>query len=109
VADTGFGEIRIELNPNVEKDVEEFVGKGDGAMQVAEKVLKVAISNAPVDSGQYRNSLKVQKTKYGARVVATDQKSAWIEFGIPSRGIPAQFVLRRAAAQLGLTFRKKGR
>lgn len=109
MADSGYGEIKIELNPNVEKDVEEFVGKGDSAMQVAEKVLKIAVSNAPRDTGRYASGLQVQKTRYGARVYAKDEKSAWIEFGIPSRGIPAQFVLRRAAAQLGLTFRKKGR
>jgi hypothetical protein len=107
VAESGYGEIKIELIPNVEKAVEEHVGKGDDAMKLAERVLKVAQSNAPRDTGLYARGLTVQKTKYGARVYATDQKSAWIEFGIPSRGIPAQFVLRRAAASLGLSFRKR--
>jgi len=46
------------------------------------------------------------KTPHGARVIASDNKSSWIEFGIPSQNQPPQFILRRAVDSLGLKFKK---
>jgi hypothetical protein len=77
-------------------------------MQAAEQVAGIARSTAPVATGLYASSIEVQKTKTGARVFAADQKSAWIEFGVPGRNQPARFVLRNAAEAAGLSFKKGG-
>ena len=99
----------IMLAKGLDADVLNVVAKGDTCLEMAEKVAVLCRAIAPVDTGRYRDGIKAEKTFGGARVIATDQKSAWIEFGIPSRGHEAQFILRRAAEAVGLKFvrRKK--
>ena len=91
---------------NLEADVAKLIASGDDAFGIAEEIARVARSNAPKDSGDYVAGIQVQRTKFGARVFAEDHKSSWIEFGVPSRNIPAQYILRRAVDALGLKFRK---
>jgi hypothetical protein len=78
------------------------------AHDAAEKIAQVARDTAPVLTGAYQAGIVVQDTKGGARVFASDYKSAWVEFGIPSRGQAAHFTLRRAAEVAGYTFKKRG-
>ena len=74
-----------------------LIAKGDDCLKVAKAIAERAKSLAPVVEGNYRDGIIVQRTPHGARVFASDQKSSWVEFGIPSQNQPAQFVLRRAA------------
>ncbi len=74
---------------------------------VALPALKAAQQLAPIDEGDYWEGLKVKTGLYQgravARIMATDFKSNWIEFGTVK--MAAQAVLRRAcdAANLRLT------
>ena len=112
MASTGSGISLPELNlrEGLDADVLNVVAKGDTALVMAGKIAALAKAIAPVETGRYRDGIKFEKTPLGARVIATDQKSTWIEFGIPSRNHEAHFVLRRAAEAVGLKFirRKDG-
>ena len=99
----------ITLRSDLDSEVLNLVAKGDTALQIAEKLAEVAKAMAPVNTGAYRDGIIAQRTDGGARVYASDNKSSWIEFGIPSRGQPAHFILRRAADILGLKFQKRTR
>ena len=101
---------KVTLDPDLNAAVALLVGKMGVAVPIAEKIAEAARALAPVDQGNYRDGIKVQATKTGARVFASDQKSSWVEFGIPSHNQPPQFVLRRAVDAVGLKFskRKKG-
>lgn len=99
-------DVFITLDPDLEEKVAALVAAGDKPLEVAKAVAEAARSLAPVKTGLYRERITAQRTKGGARVFASDQKSSWVEFGIPSHNQPAQFVLRRAAESLGLKFKK---
>jgi len=77
------------------------------AMDAARKVAAIAQSNAPRESGDYAGGIEVQETPHGARVFASDPKSAFIEFGVPGRNQPARWILRNAAIAAGLKFTKR--
>lgn len=98
----------FEPNPDIDTEVLHLPLVGASAEKVAEHIAQVAREDAPHDSGEYAAGIVVQMTKTGARVWASDFKSAWLEFGVPSRGVPARFILRRAVEAAGYTFRKKG-
>lgn len=74
---------------------------------IASEIAAAAREIAPVQDGNYKAGILIQETRSGWRVLASDQKSSWVEFGIPSRGQPAQFVLRRAVEMAGYKFKKK--
>lgn len=100
------GDMQIDIDDDVdERVVTEPVVK-ETAFEAANRVAEIARSTAPHLSGDYASGIEVQATKLGARVFSSDYKSAWIEFGIPSRGQPAHWILRRAAEAAGLKFRK---
>jgi len=101
-----MSDIRIHLNADLEQRVAEMPTVLDSAMTAASGIADAARSDAPVATGAYQSSIVAEKTRKGARVFAADPKSAWIEFGIPGRGIPAHFNLRSAAKRLGFKFRK---
>ena len=101
-----MAELNVNLTSTVEEDVCQLVADGDTSMAAAEKVAAAARASAPVLTGAYLAGIVVQKTRGGARVFASDPKSAFVEFGVPNRGQPAQFVLRHAADAVGLTFKK---
>jgi hypothetical protein len=103
--------LRSDLNEAIQK----LVAEGPGPMTVAERIAAQARATAPVGdpasdphSGAYRAGIIAARTKNGAAVIAQDEKSSWVEFGVPSHNQEAQFILRRAVDALGYEF-KKGR
>jgi hypothetical protein len=78
------------------------------ARTIAAEIAAAAREIAPVVDGNYRDGILIQETRSGWRVLASDQKSSWVEFGIPSRGQPAHFTLRRAVEAAGYKFKKRG-
>ena len=96
----------VDLDPDLDEKVNSMIAEGGAPLEVAEKIAAAARANAPVVSGAYRDGISAQKTPHGARVIASDNKSSWIEFGIPSQNQPPQFILRRAVDCLGLKFKK---
>lgn len=97
----------FEPNPDIDEQVKGLDIIGANALDMANHIADVARSSAPVQSGAYVDGIVVQKTKSGARVFASDHKSAWLEFGVPSRGIPARWILRRAVEAAGYKFKKR--
>lgn len=99
---------KIEIKSNLNQELKKFpfvTSKTEGiVMAIAERAREMA----PVESGAYRDGIQINRVndKGVARVVATDQKSSWIEFGNVHQ--PGYFVIRSAAESLGLTFSKKG-
>ena len=109
-------ETTITLIPDIDSRVHQLPEVLTECMALAEKVASEARSIAPVAEnpgvglpGDYKRGIVAQQTRGGARVVAQDPKSAWVEFGIPSKNIPPQFVIRRAAEACGLAFTKSKR
>ena len=107
---SGINLPELHIREGLDADVLQVVAAGDTAMVMAGKIAALAKAIAPVLTGRYRDGIKVEKTELGARVIATDNKSAWVEFGVPSRNQEAHFVFRRAAEAVGLKFvrRKNG-
>ena len=99
-------DIEIHVDPQIEVHLRRLSAVEEATMEVAKKIAERARDTAPVASGAYKASIKVEDFRGGARVIATDPKSAWIEFGAPARGVAARFVLRNAAASLGFKFKK---
>jgi len=98
----------LELIPDLDFEIAKLVDKSDTALDAANKIATAARALAPVgDTGNYEAGIKVVRFKGGARVVATARHSAFIEFGVPGRNQPAQFVLRRAVDSVGLRFKKR--
>ena len=102
-----MADFKIELDSNLEDNVRHFPDVVTTCEEVAQKIAAIARQNAPVVTGRYVSGIQVQRTRAGARVFASDQKSALIEFGVPSRGQPGKFVLRRAVQAAGYKFRKR--
>jgi len=98
----------VDLDPDLDAKVNKMIAEGGKPLEVAEAIASAARADAPVESGLYRDGISAKKTPHGARVIASDNKSSWIEFGIPSRNQPPQFILRRAVDSLGLKFWKGG-
>jgi len=101
-------DIKIELNQDLEGKLHSFSEVKAHSLKIAEAIAERARELAPVDSGQYRDGIVVNKPneKGVARVLATDQKSAWVEFGNRDGSQPAQFVMRSAVESLGLKWKK---
>ena len=103
--------VTIILNANLEQELHKLPSVTTKVQATAEAIVARAREFAPVDSGKYKAGIKAQKSNKSTsgiwRALATDQKSFWVEFGVPSRGIPGQFVFRRAAESLGLTWQKR--
>jgi hypothetical protein len=95
-------------NSSLDAEVARSETVADAALKAAEEIAKAAQASAPVQSGAYQGSIIAEAFKGGARVYASDEKSALIEFGAPGRGQPAKFNLRNAAVKLGYKFGKKG-
>ena len=101
-------DVTVDLVPDLDEKVRHLPEVKTASMEQARKVAQIARENAPRESGTYADGIVVQETKGGARVFASDQKSAWIEFGVPGRNQPARWILRRAAESAGLKFVKRG-
>lgn len=104
------GGITFTPNPELEKELHKFPVVTTNTEEAARAIAEAARSLAPVDTGAYRDGIIVQSPspKGVARVLATDQKSSWVEFGTGSAGHEGQYVLRSAVETVGLKF-KKGR
>lgn len=94
------------LDPEIEKKLHTFEAVTASTDEAANAIASAARNLAPVLTGAYRDSIQVDPSngKGVARVVANDQKSAWIEFG--AHGEPAHFTLRTAVESVGLKFKK---
>ncbi|MET4780811.1 hypothetical protein [Glaciihabitans sp. UYNi722] len=103
-----MSDIEIDLDGDIDDKVRKMPEVKSASQEAVDKIAAIARDNAPVLDGDYRDGIVTQETKSGWRVLASDQKSAWIEFGIPSRNQPPQFNLRRAVEAAGFKF-KKGR
>lgn len=99
-------EVTVDLDPELDAKVARMPEVKTSSMEAARQIASVARDMAPRVTGAYASGIVVQETKGGARVLASDQKSAWIEFGVPGRGQPARWVLRRAAEACGMKFVK---
>lgn len=100
-------DVTIDLVPDLDEKVRHLPEVKTASMEMARKVAQIARESAPKETGTYADGIVVQETKSGARVFASDQKSAWIEFGVPGRNQPARWILRRAAEAAGLKFVKR--
>ena len=103
----------VDLDPDLDEKVNKMIAEGGAPLEVAEKIAAAARANGPVGnpatdphSGAYVAGISAKKTPHGAVVIAADNKSSWVEFGIPSQGQPAQFNLRRAVDATGYKFKK---
>lgn len=99
-------ELRVDVDSDIDQKIDGHPLLILGSHEAAEKIADIARDTAPVVSGDYKAGIIVQDTRRGARVFASDYKSAWVEFGVPSKGEPAQFNLRRAAEAAGFKFKK---
>ncbi len=99
--------VDLDLDPDLDRKVQHLPTIRAKTRAAAEKVAEIARSTAPVDTGRYVEGIDVDETGSGYRVISHDQKSAWIEFGVPARNQPARWVLRNAAIAAGLKFRKR--
>jgi hypothetical protein len=97
----------VDLDPDLDEKLNKMIAEGGKPLEIAEAIASAARADAPVESGLYAAGISAAKTPHGARVIASDNKSSWIEFGIPSQNQPPQFVLRRAVDSLGLKFSKR--
>lgn len=86
-----------DLQAKVEKHEEVMKAGKESAEEIAEK----ARSMAPVETGAYRDGIKVLTNNYGSSVVGTDPKSPYIEFGAPKHNLPGKHILRNAAGAAG--------
>jgi hypothetical protein len=99
--------VEWDLDPKLNTNVGNSVAKSSAPIEIAEEIAERIRNLAPVDSGDYQDSIVTEKTKVGARVRSTEYYSTFIEFGAPSWNIAPQYVFRRAAESLGLSFRSK--
>ena len=91
-------------NPALERRLRESAEMRAAMRRSAEAAVEEAQRLAPVDTGEYRNSIKVVDTGSGVRIVADDDKASYIEFG--TEDTPAFAPLRRGTEAAGL---KRGR
>jgi hypothetical protein len=73
--------------------------KGLDMSSQAEKMAEIARANAPVDTGEYRDSIHVETDGEGSRVVAGTDHGVWVEIG--TEDTPAFHVLTQAAESAG--------
>lgn len=100
--------IRVEIDGNLDDAIRKLPELKAASKDAADEIARIARDTAPVDQGDYKSGIVTQETKNGYRVLASDQKSAWVEFGVPSHHQPPQFVLRRAVEAAGFKFKKRG-
>jgi hypothetical protein len=100
-------DFEIHLVPDLDEKVAHMPEVVDAGFEAATKIADAARALAPVLSGDYEAGIEVQKTKSGARVLASSADSAFVEFGVPSQGQRAHFTLRRAVEAAGFKFKKR--
>lgn len=77
------GQTRVTFNQKYFDQIMQKAGVDDLAKEAAEKALRIAQATAPVDTGDYRDGLKIERHeaayRYAWRVVGTDPKTMIIE------------------------------
>ena len=96
---------RFAPNPNLSRELEQSADMRSAMVRAAEVAADESRRIAPVDTRQYRDSIRVEVTPDGARVVADDEASVYIEFG--TEDTPTFAPLRRGAEAAGLHLRAK--
>lgn len=102
----GFPDFHIDIDKDLDLRLKDNKALKAAALEAANKIADIARETAPVETGDYRDGIIVQATPRGARVLASSNKSAWIEFGVPANNEPAKFNLRNAAKAAGYDFEK---
>lgn len=102
---------RIVIDKSLDKMVAQLPGVEVAGMKVAAAIVQgaqgIATSEGVIASGDYINSIHVERFNGHAIAIADDWKSNWVEFGThnvrtPEASTPAHAPLRRAAMALGL-------
>ena len=110
-----MADIRIDLDEEALWKVGETDEVQSATKSAADSIAARARTTAPVDTGAYRAGIVVERSSRQMKngqsnayvVLATDPKSAFIEFAHNNR--EGSWNLRTAAESLGLQFVKKGR
>lgn len=100
-------DVTVEIDGDIDDKVRKLPEVKSASHEAVDKIAAIARETAPVRDGDYLAGIVTQETKSGWRVLAGDNKSAWVEFGIPSHNQPPQFILRNAAKSAGFKFRKR--
>lgn len=88
-------EIRAEIDRLIRAEADDEIARE--LDRVAAAVQAHWIGEAPVEHGEYKKSIKVRKLPDGRnglprrRVIATDRKAHWIEFGTGDPGPTPEF------------------
>lgn len=103
-----MAEVEVTLDSNLESKLHTFPAVKAGSRAAAVAIADRAREMAPVMDGNYQAGIIVNppNEKGVARVLATDQKSSWVEFGTAT--MQGHFTIRSAAESLGYRFIKKG-
>jgi hypothetical protein len=103
-----MADVEVTLDSNLESKLHKFPAVQASARASVVAIAERAKAMAPVQTGAYRDGIIVNapNEKGVARVLSTDQKSSWVEFGTANQ--PGQFIIRSAAQSLGFKFVKKG-
>lgn len=97
--------VKVTVTPGVDAAVAKMQAVKEAEAKAARAIAERARSIAPVGTaaeddrhpGAYRASIHAD----GSAVIADVGHASFVEFGVPSRGIKAQYVFRRAASSLG--------
>lgn len=106
-----MSDVEIKLDPQLESKLHTFPAVSTNTQKAAQQIAEMArdLAGEHVLTGRYREGIKVNlptiASKGVARVVATDQKSAWMEFGNYQH--PGFFIFRNAVELAGYSFKKK--
>ena len=101
-------EIQINLNEDFLKNLHKLPIVTSKVEAAAKLIAEEARKTAPVESGEYKASIKAEPSKKSespAWVVIADDPGGWIEFG--NTNTPGHFTLRNAVQALG--FKLRGR
>lgn len=103
----GFG--KFVYNPTAEELLKHTAEMAAHLKYAAEKGADAAKAVAPVRTGDYRDSIEADSSasEGKARVLATDFKAQWIEFG--TIHTPTFAPLRRGAESAGLKVEASGK
>lgn len=91
---------RVVVNPAIEEIIEDEASLALQLHEVASIIAANARLLAPIETGDYKRSIHVEKIKGDVAVVADDWKSNWMEFGT-ANGTPTYAPLRKGAELAG--------
>lgn len=91
---------RFVPNPRFEQQVSKSREMKRALREATEPALREAQRLAPVDTGEYRDSLQIVEDANGVRLMSDDDKASYIEFG--TSDTPAFAPLRKGTEAAGL-------